>query len=250
MIKKLTLYAIVLALQCIITNTYIEMTAKATNAAPWNFEIYNKSGSEISVSASYEGIMGQIFSQPLGPSRKLRTVLTNTATPLIVKVSDPSRYQFPQQQFLIVPCPQKNVCGKTIFLTYDVNGLRPQTGVWEGTLGITDSGLSLKNNINQPHILKKTTEVPKAKPELPKAKPELRTLKDYYATLGISENTNVSEIPKAYRALALKWHPDKNPDNKEMAEEMFKEIVEAYEILKDPSKKARYDAIRRYYSQQ
>jgi len=66
--------------------------------------------------------------------------------------------------------------------------------------------------------------------------------KDYYAILGISKKAESDEIKKAYRALALKYHPDKNPDNKE-AEEKFKEITEAYEVLSDPLKRKKYDII-------
>ncbi len=64
--------------------------------------------------------------------------------------------------------------------------------------------------------------------------------RDYYTILGITKNTNESEIKKAYRKLALKYHPDKNPDNKE-AEDKFKEITEAYECLSDANKKSKYD---------
>ena len=64
--------------------------------------------------------------------------------------------------------------------------------------------------------------------------------RDYYEVLGISENAADNEVKKAYRKLALKYHPDKNPDNKE-AEEKFKEAAEAYEILSNPEKKSRYD---------
>ena len=64
--------------------------------------------------------------------------------------------------------------------------------------------------------------------------------RDYYEVLGISRNANESEIKKAYRKLALQYHPDKNPDDAQ-AEEKFKEAAEAYEILSDASKKARYD---------
>lgn len=65
-------------------------------------------------------------------------------------------------------------------------------------------------------------------------------MKDYYAILGISKTASEDEIKKAYRKLALQYHPDKNPDNKE-AEEKFKEINEAHEILSDPAKRAKYD---------
>ncbi|MBX2873804.1 MAG: molecular chaperone DnaJ [Saprospiraceae bacterium] len=64
--------------------------------------------------------------------------------------------------------------------------------------------------------------------------------RDYYEVLGVSKSADQSEIKKAYRKLAIKFHPDKNPDNKE-AEEKFKEAAEAYEILSDADKKARYD---------
>jgi len=64
--------------------------------------------------------------------------------------------------------------------------------------------------------------------------------RDYYEVLGVSKGADQSEIKKAYRKLAIKFHPDKNPDNKE-AEEKFKEAAEAYEVLSDADKKARYD---------
>jgi molecular chaperone DnaJ len=64
--------------------------------------------------------------------------------------------------------------------------------------------------------------------------------KDYYDILGVNKSANESEIKKAYRKLAVKYHPDKNPDNK-AAEEKFKEISEAYEVLSDPEKKKTYD---------
>ncbi|HOR41836.1 MAG TPA: molecular chaperone DnaJ [Atribacterota bacterium] len=65
--------------------------------------------------------------------------------------------------------------------------------------------------------------------------------KDYYQILGVKKDANQDEIKKAFRKLALKYHPDANPDNKEEAEKKFKEIGEAYSILSDPDKKARYD---------
>lgn len=64
--------------------------------------------------------------------------------------------------------------------------------------------------------------------------------RDYYDVLGVSRNTSADEIKKAYRKLAIKYHPDKNPDDK-AAEEKFKEAAEAYEVLSNPEKKQRYD---------
>lgn len=64
---------------------------------------------------------------------------------------------------------------------------------------------------------------------------------DYYKTLGVSKDAGEKEIKKAYRKLALKWHPDKNPDSKEEAEEKFKEISEAYDVLSDKEKRSVYD---------
>lgn len=65
--------------------------------------------------------------------------------------------------------------------------------------------------------------------------------KDYYALLGVAKGTDDNELKKAYRKLAMKWHPDKNPDNKEHATAKFKEISEAYEVLSDPQKREIYD---------
>ena len=63
---------------------------------------------------------------------------------------------------------------------------------------------------------------------------------DYYKTLGIDKNAPAEEIKKAFRKLAVKYHPDRNPDNK-AAEDKFKEINEAYAVLSDPKKKEEYD---------
>ena len=64
--------------------------------------------------------------------------------------------------------------------------------------------------------------------------------KDYYEVLGVDKSASADEIKKAYRKLAIKYHPDKNPGDKE-AEEKFKEAAEAYSVLSDADKKARYD---------
>ncbi|MBE6916548.1 MAG: molecular chaperone DnaJ [Ruminococcaceae bacterium] len=64
--------------------------------------------------------------------------------------------------------------------------------------------------------------------------------RDYYEVLGVDKSAGAEEIKKAYRKMALKYHPDRNPDSKE-AEEKFKEAAEAYEILSDDEKRSRYD---------
>ncbi|MCL4169146.1 UNVERIFIED_CONTAM: hypothetical protein GTU68_066451, partial [Idotea baltica] len=64
--------------------------------------------------------------------------------------------------------------------------------------------------------------------------------RDYYEVLGVGKSADEKEIKKSYRKIAMKYHPDRNPDDKE-AEEKFKEAAEAYEVLSDADKKARYD---------
>lgn len=65
--------------------------------------------------------------------------------------------------------------------------------------------------------------------------------KDYYQILGVSRNASDEELKKAYKKLALKWHPDRNINNKKVAEEKFKEVSEAYEVLSDKEKREIYD---------
>jgi len=75
--------------------------------------------------------------------------------------------------------------------------------------------------------------------------------KDYYKSLGVSKNASADEIKKAFRKLAVKYHPDKNPGHK-AAEDKFKEISEANEILSDPEKRKKYDEVGdnwKYYEQ-
>jgi DnaJ-class molecular chaperone len=67
--------------------------------------------------------------------------------------------------------------------------------------------------------------------------------KDYYSILGVPKNAAEKDIKSAYRKLARKWHPDANPNNTKEAEEKFKEISEAYEVLGDPEKRKKYDVL-------
>ena len=64
--------------------------------------------------------------------------------------------------------------------------------------------------------------------------------RDYYEVLGVAKNATDAELKKAYRRLAMKYHPDRNPDDKK-AEEQFKEAKEAYDILSDERKRSVYD---------
>src|SRR5258707_2267761 len=64
--------------------------------------------------------------------------------------------------------------------------------------------------------------------------------RDYYEVLGVSREVTAQELKSAYRKVALQYHPDRNPGNRE-AEDKFKEASEAYEVLSDPEKRARYD---------
>ncbi|MBM2816886.1 MAG: DnaJ-class molecular chaperone with C-terminal Zn finger domain [Ignavibacteria bacterium] len=71
--------------------------------------------------------------------------------------------------------------------------------------------------------------------------------KDYYTSLGVAKTASAEDIKKAYRRLAMKYHPDKNKDNNE-AESKFKDINEAYEVLSDPEKRLKYDNLGSTYS--
>jgi len=65
--------------------------------------------------------------------------------------------------------------------------------------------------------------------------------KDYYKILEVEKTANPREIKKSYHRLALLWHPDKNPENEEEANNKFKDIIEAYEVLSDEEKRGKYD---------
>ncbi len=69
--------------------------------------------------------------------------------------------------------------------------------------------------------------------------------KDYYKILGVDENVAHDDVKKAYRKLAVKYHPDKHPDNKKEAEEKFKKVSEAYYVLGDQKRRREYDAVRK-----
>ena len=71
--------------------------------------------------------------------------------------------------------------------------------------------------------------------------------KDYYKVLGLERNATAEDVKKAFRKLALKYHPDRNPGKKD-AEDKFKDLNEAYEVLSDPQKRARYDQMGESYS--
>ncbi|MFM6038513.1 MAG: DnaJ domain-containing protein, partial [Sphaerospermopsis kisseleviana] len=76
----------------------------------------------------------------------------------------------------------------------------------------------------------------------------LQNFRDYYEILGVTKEASSEEIKKVYRRLARQYHPDLNPGDKE-AEEKFKTIGEAYEILSDPSRRSQYDQFSRYWKQ-
>jgi curved DNA-binding protein CbpA len=69
------------------------------------------------------------------------------------------------------------------------------------------------------------------------------SLKDYYHILGVNQDAGAQDIKKAFRQLALQYHPDRNPDNVKEAEEKFKEINEAYEVLGDEQERQQYDRL-------
>ena len=69
----------------------------------------------------------------------------------------------------------------------------------------------------------------------------MATKEDFYKLLNVDRNASDAEIKKSYRSLAMKYHPDRNADNPEVAEVKFKQIKEAYEVLSDPKKRSAYD---------
>merc|ERR1719352_1963677 len=74
--------------------------------------------------------------------------------------------------------------------------------------------------------------------------PDLKS-DDYYKVLGVKREASDAELAKAYKKLALKHHPDKNPDRKDQAEENFKKLTEAYDVLRCPEKRKAYDQFGR-----
>ena len=74
----------------------------------------------------------------------------------------------------------------------------------------------------------------------PARKCQMASKRDYYEVLGVARSATADEIKSAYRKLAMKYHPDRNPGDKE-AEEKFKEAAEAYDVLHDAEKRQRYD---------
>ena len=66
-------------------------------------------------------------------------------------------------------------------------------------------------------------------------------VKEYYKILELSENCSQTDIKKHYKKMALKWHPDRNKENKDVAEEKFKKVSEAYEVLSNEDKRRKYD---------
>ena len=66
-------------------------------------------------------------------------------------------------------------------------------------------------------------------------------MSDYYSTLGVERKASEEDVKKAYKALAKKWHPDKNPNNQDVATRKFKEVSEAYQVLGDSVKRREYD---------
>ena len=65
--------------------------------------------------------------------------------------------------------------------------------------------------------------------------------RDYYEVLGVARDASADEVKRAFKKLALRYHPDRNPDDRKGAEERFKEVAEAYEVLSDAEKRQRYD---------
>ncbi|XP_078535293.1 dnaJ homolog subfamily B member 2 isoform X2 [Lissotriton helveticus] len=113
-----------------------------------------------------------------------------------------------------------------------VPGLPPD---FSGPFGTADCDVTEKPADGRSQSSREPESDPRRQPPSPSA------MVDYYDILNVSRNASQDDIKRAYRKQALKWHPDKNPDNKEHAEKKFKEVAEAYEVLSDQGKRDVYD---------
>lgn len=120
----------------------------------------------------------------------------------------------------------------------------------EGLIALGDAQIGAEKFEDALRSYRRAEEVAPGEEEKQKAKNKIREgevalkqskEKNYYKILGIQRNASQKEIKKAYRELALKWHPDKNADNLEEAEKKFTDIAEAYEVLSDKELRAKYD---------
>lgn len=142
--------------------------------------------------------------------------------------------------------------GKDIEALSDMNkSLTWNTKYVKGLLRRANIHMKLGNFEEAKYDFKKVTELEpynqeaKSGFEDAKKKEKAAKKKDYYKVLDLPRDANENQIRKAYKVLALKWHPDKNSQDdtqKEMAEKKFKEITEAYEVLSDPKKKQMFDS--------
>jgi len=154
MLKKVVLFALLSHGTTSFCGIKPETTDKVENTGiQWNFELYNKTTYPVDILIGNSVHQNSLFLQHVGssipPMKKIRTVV-NRAFPLAVEIHRDGKKLV---EGYVMPCRPNQPCPRTVFLTLDNQGLRPQTGQWYGLKGVTDSELDITDNIPAEHII-------------------------------------------------------------------------------------------------
>lgn len=145
--RKITIFFLIVIITSCFGMNNIEVTNRVQNTAiRWNCEIYNKSNAPATVLIGNKIKNNSLIMEYLdtvSPMKKVRTTI-NRAFPLIVEIQNNNQKI---TEVFVQPCVPHRPCSRTVFLTLDMDGLRPQTGQWYGRKGVTDSELDITQNI-------------------------------------------------------------------------------------------------------